>query len=244
MGTMWWMVHQWTLHFSYTLHPNISRRAELSFGKPSGLVTNCWFQHRKTGMWLVKSHRANFTAEQGMEISWRAHLSCTGISPPHAIGSTRVLNTEISSYGAPWSRFTLKCEYKICACKTQLLNRLITPNNDSHSKEKIKEIIAKIYFPQQPLTSCHIWGYFLKNVWHSHSTFHEWGVWNEAAHGINGQSTAGHGLEVDWCSVKSDCLIFRQWRKSRLTFQHSVAWEYLERRDCWEKAVCWGNVDV
>lgn len=127
-------------------------------------------------------------------------------------------------------------------CKTQLLNWLITSNRDSHSKENLKKNIVKNHlFLSPPAT---FGGIFLQNLWHFQGNFHEWGVWNEAAHGINGPSMAGHGLEVDWCSRSSDCLIFWQWRESRLTFQHSIAWENLERGDCWEKALCWGNVDV
>lgn len=196
-------------------------------------------------MWLVKNHRANFTAEQGVEISWRAHLSFTETSPPHARGSTRILNTEISWYGAPWSRLTLKCECKICVCKTQLPHWLITLNKDSHSKETFKEFFSKTsYFSHQPLTSCHIRGYFFAKslILPGHFPWLrgvEWGCsWDKWP------KYGRDGLDIYWYSTSPHCLIFGQWRESRMTFQHSVAWEYLERRDCWGKAVWWGNVDA
>lgn len=116
---------------------------------------------------LSKSYRANLTAEQVLKIS-RELTSPAQRSLSHGRGSIRVLNTEISWYGAgmePHGPDFHKRECKICACKTKLLNWFITSNKGSHSKENFKEIIAKIsYFSHQPLTSCHIGRYFLKNL--------------------------------------------------------------------------------
>lgn len=147
MGTMWWMVHQETLQFSNTLHPDIQRMAKLGFGKPFSLVTSCWFQHRKTSSVFCGKSQSKFTAKQGIEMSQRAHLHYTEISPHHSFqGFTSTLNTEISWKRAPWPRLTLRCECKICAGKTQPLNWLILVNKDIHSKDNFKEIIVKVSY--------------------------------------------------------------------------------------------------
>lgn len=180
-----------------------------------------------------------------MQMSWRAHLSCTGILHQglNACCSAPTLNTEISWWGALWSRLKLMCECKICAWKTQLLNQIIMLNKDTYSKENLRETVVKIsYFSQPPLTYCHIFeksqapalpGHFPWVRKYRIRLFVGWmaPVWQGIGDGLLQHEL--WLLDMLW-----------QWRESKVTFQYSVAQAYWKKKNCWEKAVCCGNADV
>lgn len=142
-----------------------------------------------------------------MQMSWRAHLSCTGILHLglNACCSATTLNTEISWWGALWSRLKLMCECKICAWKTQLLNQIIMLKKDTHSKENLRETVVKIsYFSQPLLTSCHI---FEKSQAPALPGHFPWVRNTESGCLWDKWPQYGRALGMDCYSVSSDCLI-------------------------------------